>query len=37
MHFGFRVGSKGDGERFRQLASPVHVEVLTPVNPFERE
>jgi L-ascorbate metabolism protein UlaG (beta-lactamase superfamily) len=37
MHFGFRVGSKRDGERFRELASPVPVEILTPVNPFERE
>jgi L-ascorbate metabolism protein UlaG (beta-lactamase superfamily) len=36
MHFGFAVGSAGDGERFRQLAHPVKVEVFTPTNPFER-
>jgi L-ascorbate metabolism protein UlaG (beta-lactamase superfamily) len=37
MHFGFVVGSAGDGERFRELADPVKVEVLTPTNPFELE
>jgi L-ascorbate metabolism protein UlaG (beta-lactamase superfamily) len=36
IHFGFAVGSARDGERFRELASPVRVEILTPVNPFER-
>jgi L-ascorbate metabolism protein UlaG (beta-lactamase superfamily) len=36
IHFGFAVGSARDGDRFRELASPVHVEILTPVNPFER-
>jgi hypothetical protein len=36
MHYGFRVGKRGDGERFRQLAAPVKVELLTPENPFER-
>ena len=36
MHFGFVVGTKGDGDRFRELAAPVRVEVLEPVNPFER-
>lgn len=37
MHYGFVVGSPNDGERFRALASPVVVDILTPVNPFERE
>ena len=37
MHFGFVVGSPADGDRFRQLAAPVPVEILTPTNPFERE
>jgi L-ascorbate metabolism protein UlaG (beta-lactamase superfamily) len=37
MHFGYVVGSPGDGERFRQSADPVTVEILTPTNPFERE
>jgi L-ascorbate metabolism protein UlaG (beta-lactamase superfamily) len=36
MHFGFVVGSAGDGERFRAAADPVAVEILTPMNPFER-
>jgi L-ascorbate metabolism protein UlaG (beta-lactamase superfamily) len=36
FHFGFVVGSASDGERFREAASPVRVEVLTPTNPFER-
>jgi len=36
MHYGFVVGSPGDAERFRSLADPVKVEVLTPTNPFER-
>lgn len=37
FHFGFVVGSASDGERFREAASPVRVEILTPTNPFERE
>ena len=37
MHYGFVVGSPGDADRFRALADPVKVEVLTPTNPFERE
>jgi len=37
MHYGFVVGSPSDGERFRELAAPVAVELLTPVDPFERE
>jgi len=37
MHFGFVVGSEGDGERFRAAADPVTVQILTPTNPFERE
>jgi L-ascorbate metabolism protein UlaG (beta-lactamase superfamily) len=36
MHYGFVVGSPRDGERFRELADPVKVEILTPENPFER-
>ena len=36
MHFGFVVGSAKDGERFRDAASPVEVEVLEPVHAFER-
>lgn len=36
MHFGFVVGSAHDGERFREAASPVPVQVMTPTNPFER-
>jgi L-ascorbate metabolism protein UlaG (beta-lactamase superfamily) len=34
MHFGFLVGDPADGERFRDAAAPVRVEVLTPVRPF---
>ena len=34
MHFGFLVGDPGAGERFRDAAAPVRVEVLTPVRPF---
>jgi L-ascorbate metabolism protein UlaG (beta-lactamase superfamily) len=36
MHFGFVVGSPSDADTFRKEAAPVPVEVLTPVNPFER-
>ncbi len=36
MHFGFVVGSPKDAEAFRREASPVPVEVLTPVHPFEQ-
>lgn len=36
MHFGFVVGSPSDADAFRKAAAPVPVEVLTPVNPFER-
>ena len=36
MHFGFVVGSASDGERFREAAAPVAVEMMTPANPFER-
>jgi L-ascorbate metabolism protein UlaG (beta-lactamase superfamily) len=36
MHFGFVVGSASDAERFRVAATPVTVETMTPVNPFER-
>jgi L-ascorbate metabolism protein UlaG (beta-lactamase superfamily) len=37
MHYGFVVGSPSDAERFRELAAPVAVRILTPENPFERE
>ncbi len=36
FHYGFVVGSPSDGERFREAADPVKVEVLTPRDPFER-
>ena len=35
MHYGFVVGAEGDGERFREAAAPVAVELMTPENPFE--
>jgi len=37
FHYGFVVGSAGDGERFRAASSPVPVELMQPTNPFERE
>lgn len=37
MHYGFVVGSPSDGERFRDLAAPIAVQILTPTNPFELE
>jgi L-ascorbate metabolism protein UlaG (beta-lactamase superfamily) len=36
MHYGFVVGSSSDAERFRELAAPVPVEVMSPEDPFER-
>lgn len=36
VHYGFIVGSASDGERFRQAADPVKVEVLSPRDAFER-
>ena len=36
MHYGFKVGSASDGERFRRAADPVPVELMEPTNPFER-
>jgi L-ascorbate metabolism protein UlaG (beta-lactamase superfamily) len=35
FHYAFVVGSRGDGERFREEAAPVPVELMTPVRPFE--
>lgn len=35
MHYGFVVGSPSDGERFRDAAAPVPVELMTPVDPLE--
>jgi len=37
MHYGFVVGAQSDAERFRDLASPVAVQLMTPQNPFELE
>ena len=37
MHYGFVVGWSSDGKRFRDEAAPVPVELLEPVNAFERE
>jgi L-ascorbate metabolism protein UlaG (beta-lactamase superfamily) len=37
MHYGFVVGSSTDGARFHDEAKPVPVELLTPVDAFERE
>ena len=36
MHYGFVVGSPSDADRFRNEASPVKVETLSPVHPFEQ-
>ncbi len=36
FHFGFVVGSRSDGERFKDEAAPVPVELMTPEDPFER-
>ena len=36
MHYGFVVGSPSDAEWFAKEANPVHVQTLTPTNPFER-
>jgi L-ascorbate metabolism protein UlaG (beta-lactamase superfamily) len=35
FHYGYRIGSSRDGERFRDAAAPLPVEVMTPVDPFE--
>lgn len=35
MHYGFMVGKRGDGERFKREASPVEVQLLRPTNAFE--
>ena len=37
FHYGFVVGSPSDAERFRAAAAPVPVEVMTPVDAFERD
>ena len=37
MHYGFVVGSPSYADRFRDAASPVPVEVMTPTNPYEME
>lgn len=35
MHFGYVVGQPSDGERFRDAAAPVRVEILEPSLPFQ--
>jgi hypothetical protein len=37
MHYGFVVGTPSFAERFRDAASPVPVEIMEPVNPFEKD
>jgi L-ascorbate metabolism protein UlaG (beta-lactamase superfamily) len=37
MHYGFVAGSPSFADRFREAASPVPVEVMEPVNPFEMD
>ena len=37
FHYGFEVGSPSFGERFRDAASPVPVELMHPTDPFEQE
>ena len=36
MHFGFVVGSPSDGDRFREAAAPIPVEIMVPTDPFEQ-
>jgi hypothetical protein len=35
-HYGFVVGVASDGETFAKEAAPVKVEIMKPVNAFER-
>src|SRR6267143_937448 len=35
-HYGFVVGVDSDGEKFAREAAPIKVEILKPVNAFER-
>jgi hypothetical protein len=37
MHYGFVVGVPSDADRFARAASPVTVQVLKPVHPFEKK
>ena len=37
MHYGFVAGTPADGERFKEEAAPISVEVLTPRVPFPAE
>ena len=37
MHYGFVAGTPADGERFKEAAAPVSVEILTPDVPFPAE
>lgn len=34
-HYGFMVGERGDGERFKREAAPVEVQLLEPISRFE--
>jgi L-ascorbate metabolism protein UlaG (beta-lactamase superfamily) len=36
MHYGFIVGTPADADRFKAACDPVQVELLDPVNPFEK-
>jgi L-ascorbate metabolism protein UlaG (beta-lactamase superfamily) len=36
IHYGFVICSPSDGQRFREAAAPVPVELLTPVDEFEQ-
>jgi len=35
-HYGFVVGVASDGETFAKEAAPIKVQILKPVNAFER-
>jgi L-ascorbate metabolism protein UlaG (beta-lactamase superfamily) len=35
-HYGYVVGVASDGETFAKEAAPIKVEILKPVNAFER-
>ena len=37
MHYGFVVGVPSDAERFAKEASPIKVQILKPVHPFEKK
>jgi hypothetical protein len=35
-HYGYVVGVESDGERFAREAAPIKVEILKPINAFEK-